>query len=1735
MAFRMQQSFHQVLFALLTMLGSPASLADSSHSNPSAVLGWASPRQPLEASSLPEQQLPDRLRSEHPERPVIPDGLKRFQFYVYGVDRQLVQKWISLQEIQDLLFELGPLGEGSACVNFQFQTGGELTPISQPRPSLPSRPEDSIQGVISTVQQVVSSEVAQNHQQPTNFPADLTQPSGESMEIPEAILQNLLSFPHHLTTPWPSPSTVTPVTDVPSTLPQTAYTGSPRDQPVTTVFPSAFTQASTTGSPRNQSATTTTATTITTTITPEASTTLQDIITREVFVTEAPDGVDQTTNRPNNNRWNSRFPGWNEQSLEVEEGESSTRHDLYLTDDYHSRPGGLSETVIPNDVTSNSLNVWNYIGNASGDAQDSSGMTTLSAGEVEEDSSTVSAFTTNNPLQVTITTEENSNLLTTKLDRGDPLLLTLTDLYAQSYSSDESPQPTSLTTTVNGPVREATAIQHRVETNASTLSPFQSAFMDFATNIFLEDSETTHMSEPPITETLKDTQTTSSIRTQPPPFVASVYSATERATEIPTIDETTQKIPTLKQHLRATTLPSASHRINTPEGPMALTQPDYNNLTPATNAPSRTTISLDNDNVLSIDLRNPSSPDSPYDIIPVEGQVPASSTQAPNSLTASQQDRPLRPYEGPGSFLEVRPEPNSPDSPQNEFSLSIQEALRNLTEDGIPQPTPSLLSTQTQNLVNNVLGIRNTLTQDLTTTQEPSLDDSTKQQPPILGITAQFDFTNEPNTQDSTQPPAATRYPSITSFTPLRPRPSLADQDLPRPAPLPNSSDTNYIDSSASDSNVLPPSQLADSGYQDRIDLEALEVNNGNLTEGDNFYDYYGSPVYLDNIPEDYYNYDVMQEKRPTLNSTDKLDFPGPNATSPYHDHHHDDHHHDDHHHHHHGDHGDHGGPPEPTATLLKAPEDNPGLEASVEGLHPDVREFVNVMNDITFKVYKQAASQHKRRNFVMSPLSLISTLGMLLLGARGSSSGALSDLLQMDKFYTFNPHLILKNVTQAVQEMEDIHDVALLSQFLVEKERNPYSTDFFARTIKVFYDAVIEDADPADLDATVRQRVNDLIRNRTKGRVDEFLLENEPLFLTPPLTAVATSFFHARWSLPVLQQELVDMHFIRFPTAERRLIRTVGLRKKMTLNAGFSRAAGVTSAEIPLYSTSGELSLVLAMPGEQKNFIANGLAQLESTLNPEKWSQVLRSMLPNTVQLKMPVFRHRAFHNFSSILGGLGLGQLFQEGKADFSGINHVKNLHLSDVVQLTEFQSCQVESPPLSRAIRSRRSPSEESDSDEEESDSDEEEEAEDSRTLYQPTYIYGFPMVEYLQLDKMKLTRMDPEGGHYDEIFSKYFPRQVSPTKSSLTQASSTDTSKRKAPSTGIKTQQISSTGNSQHQGSTGNNFQQEASLLVSPQETIPENHLPQQASSTDKPSHHTSSTESSHHTSSTESLQQAVSTESSQQGVSTESSQQAVSTESSQQAVSTESSQQAVSTESSQQAVSTESSQQAVSTESSQQAVSTKSSQQTYSTDNSQELSSTKKNLTEKTSQTDNSPQLTPSKDNSTQETFTLTSPLQQKSSNSSLPQHTSHKDSSAQQTTPANTTKQKSSQQTTSIHNSTQHATSPNNFPQQKNLTSQKTTKTQMESENILPASPKYQYYKNDFEKSSVYLGSEDYRIDRMGLPAASDDTKRPSGGAFYRQSDVGTLAFDRAFLYAVRHNPTGLLLFIGRYLDPEGN
>ncbi|XP_066971594.1 uncharacterized protein [Macrobrachium rosenbergii] len=1266
--------------------------------------------------------------------PLIPEGHRKFQFFLYGSSGQLIPTWLSLQQIQNILLAVDPKEELNKLTALTSENDGATT--------ITPRPKDTVQDVIASVQQVISSEVAQN-QDPQIVPTTLADPYGQSLSIPEVILQNLMVLQQH-TTPWQSSGTIQPITA------------------------SEFSPTLGLLEPVNTETTTPESVTDTLFANGGSETTIGTSSTLLDPADKIPPAL-----KPLIDRWNSRFPSWDPSNPDNEIfADSDKNSTIETTDDYHALPPSLSETIIPMD---NEIH--------------DEGMGTTLGGN----------------LKLTSHMEGVKDTTETSLDPGVGITMSYSDSTSQppnASSSDAELHPTtseiidefyhttlsvmqddtvvnkndaekvnSLIFSMNNEESILNSTQGPILEETTPMSQLQSAVINMATNLIEPSFQTTISNNQQIKDTAESiiSQLNKDITDQ-------------EAASVPGESAGSQAAPYNEDNLsplliRDPLLPQTVYDIQPISNPPTTVAPPTEKPESPYDTPTTfltvidpseyTTHSMNAD----VDVSS-ERPSSLLDVLQDQGDI------------SSNYDDDMKPhYEFPvkeedmqaNFHLEVIPSTHTEETNiHTTIQAIIDEMMNKLevttqysTESNVGLPGDLGIEAGDHHIDNYLtssesLGAATTRSynseKDKQTpgySEEP-LEQSTETPTIFVPVTqgttieAQTTFVH---TSASSPTPQTTlenhntyyplqQGPAVTEVAPQTPtretpaEPTLQAQELPRPSPFPEYN-YYYYDEVDRYENVLRPAQLVHKD-QSRIDLAALQ-GDGNHTNGDYFYDYLDQPVYLDDVPKEYYDYNVDKEEQPPLNVTGDLEFPGPNATSPYHDHHHDEHHHHGEHHHgehqhgdhHHGDHHHHDHHKDPSSTgdaaqLLEAPVGNPGLEATVENLDRDVRRFVDVMNDITFKVYKQAARQYKRKNFVMSPLSLISTLNILLLGARGSTSAALSDLLLIDEFYTFNPHLILKNVTEAILEMSDVHDVAFFKQFLVEKAANPYPMDFFSRTIDYFYGANITEMEPKAFDKEIREIMNAVVSKATRGSVLDFMSE-EPLGLTPPLSVVSTNFFHGRWSSSVTETDLFDMNFIRFPTAERRLIRTVGLKKKMTVNAGYSKEVGVTCAEIPYYSPSGELSLVLVMPGEQKNFVANGLAQVESVISSSKWSQILRSMLPNTVLFKMPVFRHRSFHNFSGILNSFGLEELFKDTEADFSGINTVKTLHLRDVVQLTEFQSCQVEEsrPANSVASRTKRSSGnglwggglgEGQDI---------------SPTSYEvPTYIYGLPMTEYLR---------------------------------------------------------------------------------------------------------------------------------------------------------------------------------------------------------------------------------------------------------------------------------------------------------------------------------------------------------------------------------------------------------------------
>ena len=85
----------------------------------------------------------------------------------------------------------------------------------------------------------------------------------------------------------------------------------------------------------------------------------------------------------------------------------------------------------------------------------------------------------------------------------------------------------------------------------------------------------------------------------------------------------------------------------------------------------------------------------------------------------------------------------------------------------------------------------------------------------------------------------------------------------------------------------------------------------------------------------------------------------------------------------------------------------------------------------MAFKMYRALLAENSHESFTFSPISASSSLSLLFLGARSSTSWQINELLKvtelaisiclkichskLDEMISFNPHLLYKNITDTL------------------------------------------------------------------------------------------------------------------------------------------------------------------------------------------------------------------------------------------------------------------------------------------------------------------------------------------------------------------------------------------------------------------------------------------------------------------------------------------------------------------------------------------------------------------------------------------------------------------------------------------------------------------------------------------------------------------------------------------------
>ncbi|XP_011359358.1 serpin B12 isoform X1 [Pteropus vampyrus] len=356
------------------------------------------------------------------------------------------------------------------------------------------------------------------------------------------------------------------------------------------------------------------------------------------------------------------------------------------------------------------------------------------------------------------------------------------------------------------------------------------------------------------------------------------------------------------------------------------------------------------------------------------------------------------------------------------------------------------------------------------------------------------------------------------------------------------------------------------------------------------------------------------------------------------------------------------------------------------------------------FDLFQEISKNDGHKNIFFCPLSLSAALGMVRLGARSDSAHQIDQVLHFNEFsrdQSEKPDPCLKNKQQEVladssvkgqkktterltpqegssndkSELLSCYFGQLLSKLdrikadytmsianrLYGEQEFPICPEYIDGVVQ-FYHTTIESVDfRKDIEKS-RQEINFWVESQSQGKIKE-LFSKDAIRSGTVLVLVNAVYFKAKWEKYFERENTVDAPF-SLNENEKKTVKM--MNQKGLFRIGFIEELKAQILEMPY--TRRKLSLFVLLPSCSADNL-KGLEELERNITYEKimaWSSS-ENMSEERVAISFPQFTLEDSYNLNSILQDMGITDIFDEKKADLTGISPNPNLYLSKVVHKT------------------------------------------------------------------------------------------------------------------------------------------------------------------------------------------------------------------------------------------------------------------------------------------------------------------------------------------------------------------------------------------------------------------------------------------------------------------------------------
>lgn len=308
------------------------------------------------------------------------------------------------------------------------------------------------------------------------------------------------------------------------------------------------------------------------------------------------------------------------------------------------------------------------------------------------------------------------------------------------------------------------------------------------------------------------------------------------------------------------------------------------------------------------------------------------------------------------------------------------------------------------------------------------------------------------------------------------------------------------------------------------------------------------------------------------------------------------------------------------------------GVEAQKVTVSSQPEEYGPVMTDFAFRLFKNGYKNGE--NQLISPLSVISALGMAANGAQNETLKEMEDVLGVEH-ETLN-HYLKAFVTNKYKTWENKFTIANSIWFDEGRLGKGTVQRDFLQTNADYYEA---DLYELKFNRDAKDRINEWVSEKTDGKIPKMLeddiSDDTVMFLVNALS------FDADWESPYSEKAVHEEKFITENGSER--------NAEFMYSREYAYIEDENTTGFVKYYNGRRYAFVALLPNEGIK-----MSDYVSSLDGQKIENLLKNIDESPVNTKTPKFNVDYSIELKDTLETMGMKLAFDQYKADFYGIAH-------------------------------------------------------------------------------------------------------------------------------------------------------------------------------------------------------------------------------------------------------------------------------------------------------------------------------------------------------------------------------------------------------------------------------------------------------------------------------------------------